>query len=152
MHRIQRLSRIALVGAALLVPAAAVHAALVNKSFLGSVAVQGTDVVAYHTESRPVEGSSEHAFEWRGATWRFASAENRDRFAKEPERYAPRYGGYCAYGMAQGYKVDIDPEAWSIVDGQLFLNVNKEVQKQWEADIPGFIVKADAHWERLGGE
>lgn len=120
----------------------------VNTTFLGN-AIEGYDPVAYHTAGQPLEGSSDFEHEWEGATWRFVSAENRDLFAADPEKYAPAYGGYCAYGVAQGYKPDIDPEAWSIVDDQLYLNLNKKIQARWEKDIPGYIAKADEIWPTI---
>lgn len=110
------------------------------------VAIRGYDPVAYFVEGRPVKGDPAISADYEGATWLFASAANRDRFVAMPETYAPAYGGYCAYGMAQGGKVPIDPEAWKIVDGTLYLNVNRKIQGWWEADIPGFIAKADANW------
>jgi YHS domain-containing protein len=122
-----------------------------NKTLLGN-AIEGYDPVAYHTQGMPVEGSGDFTLEWGGATWRFASAENRDLFAADPEKYAPAYGGYCAYGMAQGYKVDIDPDAWSVVDGTLYLNVNKDIQATWEQNIPGYIKMADKNWVELSKE
>lgn len=114
--------------------------------FMSDVALGGHDPVAYHTEGRPVEGSSEHEVEWRGATWRFASAENRAKFEADPQRYAPAYGGYCAYAVAQGTTAPGDPEVWKIVDGTLYLNVNEAIADRWEKDIPGYIAKADANW------
>src|SRR3970040_2455858 len=85
-------------------------------------AIRGHDPVAYFDQKGPVKGSKQFTHQWNGAAWYFASAENRDKFAAEPERHAPRYGGYCAYAVAQGYTADIDPSAWSIVDGTLYLN------------------------------
>ncbi len=122
----------------------------VNQTLFGT-ALKGYDAVAYHTVGRPVEGSPRFSYGWRGATWHFASVENRDLFAADPERYAPAYGGYCAYGMAQGAKIDIDPSAWRIVDGKLFLNVNKRVQLIWIKDISGYVARADEHWQKLMG-
>ncbi|MBR0681101.1 YHS domain protein [Roseomonas eburnea] len=113
------------------------------------VAVRGTDVVAYFTEGRPTQGRAEFTRMWRGAAWRFASAANRDRFAAEPERYAPAYGGFCAYAVSEGYTAPIDPAAWRIVDGRLFLNYDRSVQRRWERDIPGRIARADANWPGL---
>ncbi len=130
----------------LLVPLASHAAAPINQSLFGSVAIEGADSVAYFTEGRHVEGSRDYTHVWNGATWRFASAENRDRFAAEPERYAPQYGGYCAWAISQGKTAGIDPENWNIVDGKLYLNYNASIQERWEADIPGFIAKADANW------
>ena len=132
----------------LLVPLAAQAADPVNQSLFG-VAVEGTDVVAYFTEGRAMKGSSEFEHEWNGATWRFASAKHRDRFAKDPERYAPRYGGYCAYAVSQGGTAPIDPEAWKIVDGRLYLNLDRDIQKIWERDVPGYIERADENWPRI---
>lgn len=113
------------------------------------IAVRGTDVVAYVTDRRAVAGRPEFTFAWRGATWRFASAGNRDRFAADPERYAPAYGGFCAYAVSEGYTAPIDPEAWRIVDGRLFLNYDRSIQRRWERDIPGRVARADANWPRL---
>ena len=109
-------------------------------------AIRGYDPVAYFTDGRPVKGSPQFSHSWRGATWYFSKAENRDRFAAAPEKFAPQYGGYCAYGVAQGYAVSIDPAAWSIVDGKLYLNYSLGVQKDWNKDVPGYIRKADANW------
>ena len=122
----------------------------VNKTVFGT-ALKGYDVVAYHTVGKPVEGSRRISYKWRDATWRFASVKHRDLFAADPERYAPAYGGYCAYGMAQGAKIDIDPSAWRIVNGTLYLNVNKRVQQTWKTDISGYIARANRHWQRLMG-
>lgn len=120
----------------------------VYQSLLGT-AIDGTDPVAYFTEGRPVAGSSDTTYEWIGATWRFASAENRDKFKAEPARYAPQYGGYCAWAVAQGYTASTDPEAWKIVDGKLYLNYDKGVQAKWEGDVPGNITAADGNWPKV---
>jgi hypothetical protein len=111
-----------------------------------SGAIRGYDPVAYFTQGRPVKGSKEFTHVWNGAEWRFASAENRDRFAAAPQKYAPQYGGYCAYGVASGYAVKIEPDAWSIVDGKLYLNYDRSVQSAWQKDVPGYIRKADDNW------
>ena len=122
---------------------------LINSSFLGGVAIEGTDPVAYFDAGKPVAGSSDFEHEWMGATWRFASAENRDRFAADPQKYAPQYGGYCAWAVSQGYTAKIDPAAWKIVDDKLYLNYSKDVQTQWSADVPGNIAKGDANWPKI---
>ena len=109
-------------------------------------AIRGHDPVAYFGQKGPVKGAKQFSHPWRGATWYFASAENRDKFAAEPERYAPRYGGYCAYAVAQGSTADIDPAAWSIVDGRLYLNYSLGVRGRWNKDIPGYIRRADTNW------
>ena len=111
------------------------------------VAIKGYDPVAFHRDGKPVIGSGEYELKWKDAKWRFASAENRDLFKDDPDKYAPRYGGYCAWAVAEGYTAGVDPEnAWSIVDGRLYLNYNAEIKQKWEKDIPGFIKKADANW------
>lgn len=123
-------------------------AGAVNQTWLGD-AIEGYDAVAYHTESRPVEGSADFEFDWMDATWLFASAENRELFAADPEKYAPAYGGFCAYGVSLGAKPGIDPEAWKIVDGTLYLNLNPDIQSRWAKDIPGNIAKADKIWPTI---
>ncbi|APE31672.1 hypothetical protein BOX17_12335 [Halomonas aestuarii] len=110
------------------------------------LAIGGTDPVAYFTEGRPVEGSPDYQLEWGDATWQFASAEHRDRFAADPEAYAPQYGGWCAWAAARGEAASTVPEAWKIVDDKLYLNYSRFIQWRWERDIPGFIEAADAHW------
>jgi YHS domain-containing protein len=113
------------------------------------VALRGYDPVAYLKDGKPVKGSAEHKAEFKGSTFYFASTANRDAFAADPERYAPQYGGFCAFGTAGGYKAAIDPAAFTIVDGKLYLNYNRAVQRQWSADIPGFIAKADRNWPEV---
>jgi YHS domain-containing protein len=115
-------------------------------------AIRGYDPVAYHTEGKPVPGDPEIRFDWEGATWHFSSAANRDAFAANPAKYAPAYGGYCAYGTANGYKVSTAPEAFAIEDGRLYLNYSVGVQKTWNKDRPGYIQKADANWSTLEDE
>jgi YHS domain-containing protein len=111
------------------------------------IAIKGYDPVAYYKEGKPVEGSSKFELNWKGAKWRFASAENRDLFISEPEKYAPQYGGYCAWAVSEGYTAGVDPKnAWRIVGGKLYLNYNVDIQKKWAKDIPGNIKKADANW------
>ena len=147
--------RIAVRNAALIVCAVVTLTAIafatvdpVNKSFTGT-ALKGYDAVAYFKAGRPVKGSDEFRHDWNGAKWYFASAENRDEFARNPEKYAPQYGGYCSWAVSRGYTANIDPEAWKIVGGKLYLNYNKDVQKMWEADVPGNIRKADENWPKL---
>lgn len=94
-------------------------------------------------------GSSAFTYEWNGATWQFSSAENRDLFASNPEAYAPQYGGYCAKAVSEGNLASIDPNAWRIVDGRLYLNYSPDVQRQWSADIPGNIALGDANWPEV---
>ena len=103
--------------------------------------------MAYHKEGKPVKGSDKYELNWKDAKWWFASEGHRDLFKANPENYVPRYGGYCAYAVSQGYTASVDPEnAWTIVEGKLYLNYNVEVKKKWQEDIPGNIKKADANW------
>jgi len=114
------------------------------------VAIGGADPVAYFNQATFVPGSDEHTHAWQGVTWQFSNAENRDLFASAPEDYAPEYGGHCAWAVAaKNALVPIDPEAWSVVDGKLYLNANKRVQSNWEKDIPGFIATANINWPGL---
>lgn len=113
------------------------------------VAIDGYDPVAYFTLGRPVKGSKDYTATHQGATYRFSSAEHRDAFTADPQAYLPAFGGYCAYGVALGKKFSIDPEAWKIVDGKLYLNKNKSIQKEWLKDVPGHISKADAQWPQI---
>ena len=139
----------ALLAAALAVATGAALAAgpkpSVNKDPDG-IAVKGYDVVAYAVAGAPVKGIARFKYAWNDAVWMFATAENRDRFATSPEKYAPQFGGYCAWAVSRDYTADVDPEAWRIVDGRLYLNYSKSVQRRWEQDVPGNIAKAQANW------
>jgi hypothetical protein len=120
----------------------------INKDGSG-VAIKGYDPVAYFTQSKPVKGSSAFTFSWMQSTWWFADAANRDEFSRNPEKYAPQYGGYCAYGVSQNHTVTIDPEAWSIIDGKLYLNYSKSVKKTWSEAVPKYIEDANRNWPGL---
>lgn len=113
------------------------------------VAIRGHDPVAYFASGRPAKGDPRFSVEHGGARWLFASEANKRRFEADPGRYMPAYGGYCAYGTARGYLVEIDPNAWAIVNDRLYLNYDRSVQAAWMKDAPGFIRRADAHWPRL---
>lgn len=112
-------------------------------------AIRGYDPVAYFTTGQPTPGSPDITADYDGATWRFATAENRALFLLEPAKYAPQYGGYCAYGMTVGQKVPVDPAAWSIVEGRLYLNNSLAVRESWSKDPAGNIGKADAAWPKV---
>ena len=130
---------------ALVALGAGAQAGPVNASS-GGVAIEGYDPVAYFKAGKPVRGSSEFTATYDGATWRFASAANRDAFAAKPSAFAPQFGGYCAWAVSQGYTAKIDPDAWKIVEGKLYLNYSKSVQGRWAQDIPGNIKKGNANW------
>jgi YHS domain-containing protein len=118
---------------------------LINTDGKG-IAIKGYDPVAYFTMDKPVKGDKNIKYEWKGAKWRFSTENHMKLFIEDPDKYAPRYGGYCAYGVAVDALFDIQPEAWSIVDGKLYLNKNLEVRETWKKDIPGNIKKADMNW------
>ena len=110
------------------------------------VAIRGTDPVAYFTENRPVEGSKKYTTYYDGAEFRFASAENLVLFKENPEKYAPQYGGYCAWAVSHGYTASTVPEAFTIHDGKLYLNYSLTVRFQWEADKETRIKLGDQNW------
>ena len=118
----------------------------------GRAAIRGYDPVAYHLERKPVLGKPEFTTTWNGAEWRFASAANRDAFLLDPARYAPVFGGYCAYGASNGYKVSTDPDAFAIEGGRLYLNYSIPVANTWNKDRAGHIAKATAQWKTLEAE
>lgn len=110
------------------------------------VAINGYDPVAYFKEERHLRGDSSHSIVWKGAEWRFASAENLADFEANPEGFAPQYGGYCAYAVSKGYTAKTDPDAWTVHDGKLYLNFNKSIRRRWLRDVPGNVALADANW------
>lgn len=113
------------------------------------LAIDGYDPVAYIEEPRPVKGVPEFRAEFRGSTFHFISAAHRDAFTVDPAKYAPHYGGYCAYGTAKGYKAKIDPEAFTVIHGKLYLNYSDAVRTRWLSDVPGYIQRADANWPEV---
>jgi YHS domain-containing protein len=123
----------------------------VNTSAEG-LAIKGYDPVAYFTDIKPTMGRPEFKYVWKGAEWRFDSSDHLEMFKKDPEKYAPRYGGYCAYAVSQGKTADIDPDAWTISEGKLYLNLDKDVQKLWEKNMQEYIRKADENWPRMLGK
>lgn len=110
------------------------------------VGLSGYDPVAYFTVGQPTVGDAAHSAEYDGVTYHFASADNQATFEADPAKYAPAYGGYCAFGTAMGRKFPGDPQQWSIVDDKLYVNLNAKIKERWSADIPGFIKGADNNW------
>ena len=113
------------------------------------LAIDGYDPVAYFTEMKAVKGVPEFRADYQGSTFQFVSVDHRDAFAADPAKYAPQYGGYCAYGVAKGYKAKIDPEAFSVVHGTLYLNYSDAIRTRWLSDVPGYIQQADANWPEV---
>ena len=115
----------------------------------GGAAIKGYDPVAYITLGQAVEGSPGITSTWQGATWRFANSKNRELFNAEPEKYAPQYGGYCAYAVSIGKTAGINPEAFDVVDGKLYLNYSKKIQSRWQKEKAANIEAADKNWPEL---
>lgn len=111
-----------------------------------NVAIKGYDTVAYFTDGRAMKGKSEFAATWNEVEWHFANAAHRSLFAENPERYAPQFGGFCASGLSQGKKAVADPEAWTIVDGKLYINFSKGARDRWRKDKAKNIKKAEENW------
>jgi YHS domain-containing protein len=130
-------------------PAALAEKPAVYKGLFDEAAVGGYDAVAYFTSGKPVEGSKAFEYKYKGVTWRFASADNLAAFKADPTKYAPQYGGYCAWAVSQGYTAKGDPKAWKIVNGKLYLNYNLDIQKKWEQDVPGLVAKGDSNWPKV---
>ena len=140
--------------AILALPGVAAAPAMADKpvNTLGSaegVAIRGYDPVAYFRQGGPRQGSPEHAVRHDGAIWHFASAANRALFLADPERYKPAYGGFCAYGTSRGYLVKIEPEAWSIVEGCLYLNYDLDVRATWSKDTKTYLARSERNWTHL---
>ena len=112
-------------------------------------AVNGYDVVSYHTEKKPLRGNGHFLAEHNGATYLFANKRNQETFEANPGKYVPAYGGYCAFGVSVGKKFVGDPEVWRVVDGRLYLNLDVEIQSQWLKDVPGRISNADSKWKSI---
>ncbi len=127
----------------------AIEAKPVNSSFLGKRAIHGYDTVAYFKQGKPVKGKKEFAHRWRGANWYFSSKAHLSLFRSNPTRYAPQYGGFCAYAVSKGYTADIDPVAWNIHQGKLYLNYDRSVQSKWARNKAANIKKASGNWPRL---
>ena len=115
----------------------------------GGVALSGNDAVAYFTVKASVKGVEKFSAQHQNVTYWFTSEDNRAAFVAAPAKYAPQYGGYCAYAASLGKKAPADPTQWSVVDGKLYLNYDERIQKQWRADVPGFIKQADANWSSI---
>ncbi len=112
-------------------------------------AVQGYDVVSYQTGKRPIRGNGNFVAVYDGATYQFSSTANQKLFENNPEKFAPAYGGYCAFGASVGKKFIGDPEVWRVVDGKLYLNLDTGIQAEWLKDVPGRIQIADAKWRSI---
>lgn len=113
------------------------------------VAIRGYDTVSYFTENKAQPGKDEFVTEWKGARWKFTSRANLELFKANPDKFAPQYGGYCAYGASKGYLVKVEPDQFAVLDGKLYLNYDADVQKKWSADPKGYIKAADENFVNL---
>ncbi len=114
-----------------------------------NVALQGYDTVAYFLDGRAVKGSPANSVEWNGAVWRFHSKTNLKLFKKDPDKYAPAFGGYCALSVADGEAVVCDPEAFFIDDGKLYVMKNKDILEIWQKDPSTYLAKARSNWVHM---
>ena len=121
----------------------------INTPWYNNVAIQGHDPVAYFLQNAAVKGKKNHQFKWQGATWRFASEANKALFAADPEKYAPQYGGYCAWAVSQNDVADIDPEQFSVLEGKLYLNYSKKIKQTWLEQVRENIVEGNKNWPGL---
>lgn len=112
-------------------------------------AIDGYDAVAFFTESKPVKGSVDFTVQWKDAKWMFISKAHADSFRANPERFAPQYGGYCAFGTADGHKAPTEADTWTVLNGKLYFNYNQKVKTLWDKDRPGYIEKANVNWEKI---
>jgi YHS domain-containing protein len=156
MNRRHLVTRVALVSAAaFFAPWAQAAEPPINtlkNSFFASrtdTAINGYDTVAYFTAGKPVKGQDSLSYEWMGAKWKFSTQANLELFRANPEKYAPQYGGYCAYGVAQDSLVKVEPDQFTVREGKLYLNYDTEVQAKWKKDPDGFIRAADAKFQTL---
>lgn len=123
----------------------------VRTTIFGNLAADGYDTVAYWTQNQAIEGDKKFTHEWQGAKWRFASQENLDLFKQNPEKYAPEYGGYCAWAMSGNDLAGVEGDAWTIYEGKLYLNYNKRVMTEWREQKALFVEQADKYYnERFG--
>ncbi len=140
-----------LVSSALLVSSLSFAANIEVNANNNDLAIKGYDTVSYFTKGSPTKGSDKYTAAYNGAIYHFSSADNRDLFKATPAKYAPQYGGFCAMGVAMNQKFDTDPTAWHIKGDKLYLNLNKDVQKQWLKDVPGFLKTAQVNWTGIKG-
>jgi YHS domain-containing protein len=132
--------------ATLAIPAPALAADPIYTGLLSNTALSGYDTVAYFTQGRPVKGDAKFAVTYKGAQFRFANANHLAAFKANPAKYAPQYGGYCAWAVSQGYTASADPSVWKVVNGKLYLNYNQDIGQKWSKNIPGFIAAANRNW------
>ncbi len=115
-------------------------------SYFSNNGAGGYDVTAYFSESKPVKGKKAFTTRYKDADWLFASQENLDKFVSDPEKYAPQYGGYCAWAVSQGSVASGDPLLWTVHNDKLYLNYNKKINTKWASDMDNLISTGDKNW------
>lgn len=133
-------------------PALAAHEVNTTSGFAATgapLALHGFDPVAYFTDAAPTPGSAAYASVHEGATYYFSSEENQAAFEQNPAKYAPVFGGFCAYGVSVGKKFDGNPRYWTIHGGRLYLNLNADIARKFSEDVPGSVAKAEKQWQRI---
>lgn len=115
-------------------------------------AIDGYDAVAFFINKAPIKGEEAFAFTWNNTSWLFANQQNLDSFKTNPGKYAPQYGGYCAYGCSNGYKAPTQIDTWTIVNDKLYFNYSLKVKESWLKNKEALIIKADENWERIKGK
>jgi len=118
----------------------------------GGKAIKGYDPVAFFKESKPIKGSDKFQYQWKDATWFFSTSENLEAFKADPEKYAPQYGGYCAYGTSQGHKAPTQANTWTVLNDKLYFNYNDKVKELWTKDQANLIKAADEKWPEMKGQ
>ena len=118
----------------------------INTGFFSSTAIKGYDMFAYFTQDKAVKGNKKYQFEWKGAKWHFNSQKNLELFISSPGKYAPQYGGWCAYAVSQNTTANIQPDLFTVVNHKLYLNYNRQVNKKWLDNQAQYIKDADQYW------
>jgi YHS domain-containing protein len=121
----------------------------INTGLFGHTAIKGYDPVAYFTDKKPEKGSDQYSYDWMGATWLFANAKDLELFKQNPQKYAPQYGGYCAYAVAHKDTAGIDPDSYTVIGDKLYLNYSTDIQQKWLKERDSFIQQADQNWPAL---
>lgn len=145
----KKIIKIALVTCSFLITQAAFALDPIYTGFFSDQAIKGYDTVAYFTQSKAVKGSEEFKTQYKQATWLFSSQEHLDLFIAEPDKYAPQYGGYCAYAVAKNSTASIKPELFTVVNDKLYLNYSKKVNENWLDNQDEFIESANKNWPQL---
>ena len=147
--KLSKLVQSAVIASSVLLSSLAFAADIGVNASENDLAIHGYDPVSYFTKGKPTKGNTKYTATYKGAIYQFASENNRDKFKRDPDHFAPQFGGFCAMGVALNQKLDVDPSAWYIEDNKLYLNLNKDVQKKWMEDVPGNLHTAYRNWNGI---